>query len=305
MDAVAEPGVSKSAVDLDVERLRVAAALRALEQRLAALSQALLHCDGRFSCAGEVDERAAGRRIVEAYGAIDLSAAGEPNVSPVCLGVASVPEPVCLLAQAVNEAKAALKRACVPLQKVRMRVAAGSGPERTTRSTPVIRIVLRNIQRSDLNLLAAYRRIPVLDTPVRSVSYTRARTRSVYRKPVSALVALLEHSDKPGARDDRARLAILDPAETHLALVREHYENVRANVAFARPDTRGRLRAQIAAELPLLCSASDAPVLPAIQYPEDSEAEEGTPRRRRATRLEAGRFLATLPVYRYRKPPPA
>ena len=34
-----------------------------------------------------------------------------------------------------------------------------------TKAIPVIKVILRNIQRSDLNLLAAYRKIPILSAP--------------------------------------------------------------------------------------------------------------------------------------------
>jgi hypothetical protein len=45
---------------------------------------------------------------------------------------------------------------------------------------------------------------------------------------------------------DRARLATLDRRETHLAFVKERYQNVHANVLYARLDPRGRGRMQIA-----------------------------------------------------------
>jgi hypothetical protein len=38
------------------------------------------------------------------------------------------------------------------------------------KAIPVIRVILRNIQRSDLNLLAAYRKIPILGAPPMTTS---------------------------------------------------------------------------------------------------------------------------------------
>ncbi len=79
---------------------------------------------------------------------------------------------------------------------------------------------MRKIQRSDLNLLAAYRKIPLLEVPPASITYTRAMTRSVYRKSIEDLYVLLNPLEGPAASSDRARLSTLDPRETHLALVK-------------------------------------------------------------------------------------
>ena len=49
------------------------------------------------------------------------------------------------------------------------------------------KVALRELQRSDLSLLTAYRQIPVLTRRVKRVAYTRA----VYRKDRAAITALL------------------------------------------------------------------------------------------------------------------
>src|ERR1700730_4658326 len=77
-----------------------------------------------------------------------------------------------------------------------------------TKAIPVIRVILRNIQRSDLNLLAAYRKIPILDAPPSTVTYTRANTRSVYRKTVEEIAEMLANLTSPAAIADRELLAI-------------------------------------------------------------------------------------------------
>jgi hypothetical protein len=117
---------------------------------------------------------------------------------------------------------------------------------------PAIRVALRNIQRSDLNLLAAYRKIPILGAPPATVTYTRANTRAVYRKTVEESAAMLENLSSPAAIADRELLLKLDRRVTHLALVKDRYQNIRANVLYARLDPKGRGRVQIAAELPLM-----------------------------------------------------
>jgi hypothetical protein len=72
-----------------------------------------------------------------------------------------------------------------------------------TKAISVIRVILRNIQR-DLNLLAAYRKIPILGAPPVSITYTRARTRAVYRNSIDELYEMLNTMEGPAAAD-RAR----------------------------------------------------------------------------------------------------
>jgi hypothetical protein len=64
----------------------------------------------------------------------------------------------------VNRAELQFKTLCTPLQGIRVRIPV-KGEKTPTKAIPAIRVILRNIQRSDLNLLAAYRKIPILDAP--------------------------------------------------------------------------------------------------------------------------------------------
>jgi len=158
--------------------------------------------------------------------------------------------------------------------------------------------VLRNIQRSDLSLFAAYRKIPILGTPPASITYTRANTRSVYRKSVEAVYELLTSAQSPGAASDRAALLALDRRETHLALVKDRYPNIRANVLYSRLDTRGRGRLQVSAELPIMFAQTRRSAPPEVVFPMEPELTNG-PRRERQSKLEASTYLQWLPVYRY------
>jgi hypothetical protein len=290
------------APDLLEHTQRVAAALRALESRLDALSDAL--AQDVLWASVEVPTRTPVRRIAESYRAIDYAMQDEANQSVTCLGVIAVPAHVKQLALAVNTAKERLRKACAPLYGRRTRVptSARESQEGATVAIPLIRVILRRLQRSDLNLLAAYRKIPILAAPPALIVYTRARTRAVYRKTVEEIETLLATNEDPRASRDRARLAQLPLSETHLALVKEHYENIRANVRYHQLDARGRGRVQLPAELPLLYSPGRQREPPEVRYlvavANDSSA---APRRARKTRLESEPFLATVPVYRYRR----
>jgi hypothetical protein len=238
------------------------------------------------------------RRICEAFAAIDYAQADQTNQSHSCLGVVGGSAAVIDRAAAVNEAKAGLREVCAPLQNARMRIPVKDRQGgQVVKSLPLVRVILRELQRSDLNLLAAYRKIPILTGRVERVAYTRARTRAVYRKTRAEIFAMLEASPRPLAADDRQRVERLPARETHLALVKEHYTNIRANVWFHGLDSRNRGRVMIAAELPLLYPLGRSKEIPEIKYP---GAEEGPATSKpRAGKLEDELFLQSLPVYRY------
>jgi hypothetical protein len=287
-------------MDLALHRQRIAHALVGVESSISRLIDALAHRPCWVSVEGTASDPLALKQICDAYSGIDYDMEDAVGSSVVCLGVAGVSAEVLKRAIAVNAAKAAFREVCVPLQAIRTRVPmkGGSSP---TKAIPVIRAVLRNIQRSDVNLLAAYRKIPILNAPPVSVTYTRARTRAVYRKSVEDLYTLLLTVEGPAAASDRARLASLKREEKFLALTRPHYDNIRANIVYSRLDARGRGRVQMAAELPLIYAMGRHPAPPEIRYPDP--VDENAERTVRKAALEPEPFLHSIPAYRYRSKP--
>jgi hypothetical protein len=292
-------------VDLSANRQEIAKALLALESTIERLVDSLSH--GSFAAQVENStpknsaaqpgaiQRGDIRRICEAYSTIDYEMQDDVNQSPVCLGVIGVNSETLKRAQAVNTAKAKFKDLCTPLQGIRVRipVKAENSP---TKAIPAIRVILRNIQRSDLNLLSSYRKIPILDAPPKSVTYTRANTRAVYRKSIDEIADMLNNVNTPAAIADREKLPGLARCITHLALVKERYPNIRANVLYSRLDPKGRGRIQISAELPLIYATGRRSELPEVYFP---GIDDSQPRRSRLAKLEPEPFLSSLPVYRY------
>jgi hypothetical protein len=281
---------------LEPHRQAIAATLRELERALERLVLALVHDEVDARLEGGLRGGRARHRAAEAYAAIDYASDDLPNESPVCLGVLAVPRHVIRLAEQVNAAKHQLKAACAPLhgRKVRVPVRSTGGAARTE-AIPAARAILRTLQRADLNLLAAYRRIPILEHRPAQIAFTRARTRSVYRVSRADLLDRLETSADPRAVEDRARVRAC--RDRWFALVKERYANVRANVRYEGLDARGRGRVQVAAELPLLYASGRGAQEPEIRWP---PAEVGF-RREREGRLEDEPYLAALTVYRYRR----
>jgi len=292
--------MGRTAPSQEAEKLTIAAALRDLDRALDLLLQALMHQGALASAEGARTDKEALRLICNAYAAIAYEPDQDVNDTPVCLGVVGGSATVIGRAEDVNAAKAKLREACKGIQNQRVRVPVKDGQGgRIVKSLPLVRVLLRELQRSDLNLLAAYRKIPLLTGRVARVAYVRARTRPVYRKTREEIARLLSRLDHPGVDADRARLARLPERETHLALVKERYTNVRANVWFKGLDARNRGRVQVSAELPLLYPLGRSKEIPDIRYP---STEEGAPTeaRYRVGKLDNEPFFQTLPVYRYR-----
>jgi hypothetical protein len=283
-------------MDLSSHRQSVARALGALETSLDRLVAALAHGAVSIQLEPSASNANAIRRACEAYSAIDYQMEDRAGESVVCLGVIGAGAEVMRLAEAVNVAKAELKAICAPLRRVKVRVPV-KGEASATRAIQAIRVLLRSIQRSDLNLLAAYRKIPLLGAPPVSVTYTRANTRAVYRKPVYEIEEMLATLEGPTALADRERLAALPRGETHLALAKERYPNIRANILYAHLDPRGRGRIQISAELPVLYPRGRRATPPEVHFPREQTTDE--PPRLRQSKLEPHPFLESLPVYRY------
>ena len=283
----------------EAEKRAVAEALRRLERSLAALVDALSHAEAEVNVGGGRNQATALGRVCDAYLAIDNSDDAESGAGPAVLGVIGAPAHVIDRAKAVNEAKAALKKCCGPLQERRISaVVKDSAGRDLVKPMSVIRLILRDVGRPRLNLLTAYRKIPILEKRPKKVGYVKAKTRAVYKRTREQLLALLEESSRPGAEEDRARLRKLPRGEAALVWVRPYQENIRANVTFATADSRARVRRQIAAQLPVLYPLGRSNVLPAVEFPIDGprRSEGSAPR---PARIEAEPYLTTMPVHRY------
>ena len=287
-------------MDLTSQRLEVAASLQGLERRIAAFTAALAHSEALITLDGK-STASATRRACEAYAAIDYSIHDEANTSLVCLGVIGTSTEILRKAEAVNQAKEEFKALCTPLHRVQVRIPV-KGEKTPTKAISAMRVILRNLQRSDLNLLAAYRKIPILGAPPATVTYTRANTRAVYRKSIDEIADMLSNIHSSTAAADRERLATLDRRVTHLALVKERYQNIRANVLYARLDPKGRGRIQIGAELPLIYATGARrgrrTEPPEVHFPADGD-DSPEPKRTRVSKIEPRAYLGSLPVYRY------
>src|SRR5271163_4593612 len=135
-------------MDLSAQRQQVARSLGILEAAIGGLVDALAH-EAVTADIEPSDDQSPIRRACEAYSAIDYRMDDEVGTSVVCLGVIGASSEIVRRAKAVNAVKAAFKAICTPLHHVLVRIPV-KGEASETRPIAAIRVILRNIQRSDL-----------------------------------------------------------------------------------------------------------------------------------------------------------
>jgi len=244
----------------------------------------------------ELNANASRLAAADALGTIDYAVDAPKNRSIQCFGIIGVPMRLILDAKRINQAKDALKEAIKPISKHQVRI-----PEENTKRQ-LIRVILRQLQSSSVNLQAAYRKIPLVDEPVKQIRLMNIRTRTVANRTVQSLRDELNVA--PGAKGlaDLERLSAL-PASEYLAHPTDHYERVRAKILLqrckvvpSRPSLKTPVRIDMPAELPVLFPVSASSVPPEVIGPKPWEQKdtEFVPR----TRLEAEPVVKSLKFYR-------
>ncbi len=193
------------------------------------------------------------QHAIEAMLQIDYAMEDKVNQSIKCNGAIGVPKRLISDALIINRAKSEFKDAMKSVAGKRVRVAVKDRHGQTVvKMKELSNVILRRIQSSSINVLAAYREIPLLEETPSSIRMMLTHTRSVPRKTVAELLNLLAGRDDTLATADRERLEILDPNE-YLVSPKERYPRMRAHVFYRRLDESGRPERQIVmAELPIL-----------------------------------------------------
>ena len=251
----------------------------------------------------------AGRRLAAAaYGHLEHDGDHDPTKrkapsSVKCYGVIGVPKRFIDRATDINIAKKGLKEKLKPLAGKQMRVRVKQPDGEMTREKRDLRTVaMRRLQSSHINLLAAYRQIPVLTEQVRAIRFDHVTTHKTVAHTAKELIERLSRGTlSPLAAADLVRLKAIPADESLSHPSHNSYSRVRARVLLAsrchekrrgRPSQGKRL---MTAELPILYPVHPAWPEPEITLPSFRE-EEGPERR-----LEDEPFVKSLNYYR-RKP---
>lgn len=239
------------------------------------------------------------KAILDSCRTIDIPGGASSPPPAGCLGVIAGDAKTVSAVETVNQAKATFREivAAVRPQRQRIPKSRTAFPNQPT-FVQTIRLILSEIGRADLNLLAAYRRFPILVGQPRQVFFCRPGSRSVYKLNRNEILQSLSRIDHPAAGTDWERLHALPQEETHLALVRAHYEHTRANVLFDGFDKHGRHRMMVCCELPIVYTVNHRAALPIVKYPMRRKRRESTVAARIGMVCKE-RFLESLPVHRY------
>ncbi len=231
------------------------------------------------------------RHATEALLQIDYGVEDKANQSIKCYGALGVPKRLINEAIIINRAKSEFKDAMQAVARKRVRVTVkGTDGRPVSALKSLSNIILRRIQSSSVNLLAAYREIPLIEETPSSIQLTHTRTRSVPRKTASALLNLLADRDDALARADRERLEALDSNE-YLVSPKERYPRMRANVFYRRQDTEGDpARQLVMAELPILYPIRQGVRPPDVTAPSIRQR----PRKHPVSYIEREEFVRTL-----------
>lgn len=244
--------IAKSLRDLESKLSRFAVALRH-EANPAIVFEPGFDRHGQLVRYRELGAGPACDRAVDAFQKIEYGMEDPINESIKCYGALGVSKRLISDALLINRAKSAFKATMQPVARKRVRVTVKNAlGEPTVALKNLSNVVLRRIQKSSINILAAYREIPILEETPYSIQLMQTRTRSVPRKTAAELLNLLADREDSLAAADRDRLEALDPNE-YLVSPKERYPRMRAHVFYRRRDPEGDpAREIVMAELPVL-----------------------------------------------------
>lgn len=268
-------------------------ALQNLDAALACLDD-LLTTDYRWvSAEGETSPSTAMAKIRAVYALIEGEHMPDQRALPGCRAIFAVTRNVVAAACRLNVAKAELQSACKGLSR-RRSIGRSHWNGRVTYVRSSLSLALEAIGRPNLNMFAAYRRVPILTgAPLRAAFSTR-QCYTVYRTPRDTIAKRLRGRCDADSIEDLGRIQQLPQFEARLALLTNVRPFSNAHIRFDGFDTGGRTYIDILTEMPIIYAAGSAP--PEVAYSVDG----GGPARKAKERAVCpDQYLKTLRVHRY------
>lgn len=272
----------------------VGCALRNLDSALAALDE-LLATDCRWaSVDGESTSSAAMAKARAAFTEIDDDNIEDRRSMPGCRGIVAVTSKAIAAAHRVNAAKVALKAACSGLHySVLVKQPAQDG-HLTHIYIGMLRLTVTALGRPNLNLFAAYRKVPILTGVPRRIGFADQRQYTIYRTPREVIANRLQKRADAKSVEDLLRVQRLPQSEVTLALLTTRRTFPNAGVWFDGFDAQGRSYVNLSTPMPILYLAAGA--TPAVSY---RRASAGSPRDCSVRAVCPVQYLTTMRVHRY------
>lgn len=249
----------------------------------------------------ELKARASQIAAADAFSQIAYRRHDRANESIKCHGVLGAPRDLIRQAQSVNRAKAELREAFRPIagRSVRIPGKDATGKQRIL-TRELTTVVLRHIQSSDLNLLAAYREVPIVTDEVDKIRFMLTRTRSVPRRTVGALIEQLEATERGTVADkDLRTLKALaaesaDASREYLVSPKPYYYRMRAQVSVRHVQADRRQRRIVSADLPILVPMGASTVDPNVTGPSPASSDHS----RRESKISDDEVVKSLGFFR-------
>jgi hypothetical protein len=250
--------------------------------------------DSRWvSAEGESASAAAMSKVRAAFREIDSHDQIDRRALPGCQGILAVTAKVVTAANDVNSAKHGFQAACAGLRGiVYSRLPNCNQPGRSIRTG--LSVVLERIDRPNLNMFAAYRKVPILTGIPRRVGFSVNNAHTVYPTQRDAIVNRLRRRVDAESMDDLGRVQKLPEFETTLALLTNFRTYPYASVSFDGFNAQGRCHSGMLTGLPILYIAAGA--TPTVSY---APAKSGPPRKCSVREVCPDQYLKTMRVHRY------
>lgn len=180
--------------------------------------------------------QSAKRDISVAYRRLSYDRDQAANTTHRCFGAAGAPMAFVEEAARINDLKDNLKLAFKPLGSKRTVVI--DPHTNTSKQVQLATAFLRQHQKSDFNLLAAYRTIPYFDEPIESLTYMQTERRSVPRLTKEQAIQLA----LPFGHELTIKRLTDLPKGTYLAAPKERYWRLQVRATARRRDSQGKRR---------------------------------------------------------------
>lgn len=271
----------------------VGKALRNLDSALARLDELLATDYSWVSVDGEANFSTAMARVRAAYAEIDGDT-GDHRAMPGCRGIVAVTPRVIAAAHCVNAAKGELIVACTGLRGNTSVKRLDQEGRLSWVNINKHRVLLTALGRPNLNLFAAYRKIPILTGVPKRVRFGIQRAYTV--KPIARekIAARLRRRHDVDSFEDLRKVDQLPRSETTLALREPSRLYPLARVLFEGFNVQGRSSETMSTVVPILYFA--AGVAPTVLY----TGPRSCPRTSRSGRkICPQQYLKTVRVHRY------
>lgn len=275
------------------ETVLLGTALRQLDSTLARFDE-LLASDHRWvSVEGESLPSLAIAKVRAAYNEIDGDPLPGRKAKAGCRAIVAATPKVIAAACNVNTAKADLQVACKALRE-KVYVGRTSCNDHAGCNRSKLSLALEAVGRPDLNVFAAYRKVPIVTGAPRRVRFSIEQFRKIYRMPRDTIASQLRNRPDVDSIEDRIRVQRLPELESSLALLSSSHPFPQVQFWFDGFDASGRSYHLMATGMPIIYVAGG--VTPTVVY---TGERDGPARRSPALTVCPDQYLKTMRVHRY------